>query len=233
MTPPRLADVNVPVIQANKWQKLQKLANVNQTLTPVEIKGYYVIGLIDDICQSVQCLVKANKAWPEKYLPAYSLFASAVDLLGRCITGNKKPSLDENLRVGFWYLFHPTSTPPQKSLNPAKVTAVLVTTPHLSYTVEDLISLRHYSSHGQATVKNKLSGIDSHLLEQFPRPIGDAIETYWTALHNDVIYCQRLGEALIDPYDNRADPLIKTIEYFAQGQAAGSLFYRLDWEVDF
>jgi hypothetical protein len=230
MTPPRLADVNVPVFQANKWEQLKQLANANVIFTPVEIKAYYIIGLVDDICQSVQCLVKADKGWPEKYLPAYSLFASAVDLLGRCLTGNRTLDVNENLRVGFWYLFHPSSTPPARNLSPANATAVLVTTPHLSYTVADLVALRHYSSHGQA-VQNNLPNVDNELLAQFPRPIGNAIETYWAALQSDVEYCTRLGDALIDPYANRAEPLSKTLHYFARGDAAGDLFYRLDWNV--
>jgi hypothetical protein len=230
MTPPRLADVNVSVINANKWERLKELACANHIFTPAEIKAYYVIGLIDDICQSVQCLVKADKGWPEKYLPAFSLFASGVDLLGRCLTGNHTLNVNENLRIGFWYLFHPTREPPLRSLNPADATAVLVTTPYSSYTIENLVALRHYSAHGQAAGDN-LPNVDNKLLEQFPRPIGDAIETYWTALQNNVEYCGRLGDSLIDPYANRAEPLSKTLHYFAQGLAAGDLFYRLNWQV--
>jgi len=230
MTAPRLADANVPVVQANKWEQLKQLANAKDIFTPVEIKAYYIIGLVDDICQSVQCLVKADKGWPEKYLPAFSLFASAVDLLGRCLTGNRTLNVNENLRVGFWYLFHPTPTPPSRSLKPANATAALVTTPHLPYTVTDLVALRNYSAHGQAA-QNNLPGVDNELLAQFPEPIGDAMETYWSALQSDVEYCTRLGDALIDPYANRAEPLSKTLNYFAQGHAAGDMFYRLDWNV--
>lgn len=230
MAAPRLADVNVPVIQANKWEQLKQLANADEVFTPVEIKAYYIIGLVDDICQSVQCLVKADEGWPEKYLPAFSLFASAVDLLGRCLTGNHTLNVNENLRVGFWYLFHPTSNPPARNLNPANATTTLVRTSLLSYSVADLVALRHYSAHGQAAQNNRPS-VDNELLSQFPRSIGDAVETYWSALQSEVEYCTRLGEALIDPYANRAEPLSKTLNYFDQGNAAGDLFYRLDWNV--
>jgi hypothetical protein len=231
MTAPRLADVNVPVVQSNKWEQLKQLANAKEIFTPVEIKAYYIIGLVDDICQSVQFLVKADKCWPEKYLPAFSLFASAVDLLGRCLTGNRTLNVNENLRVGFWYLFHPTSSPPLRSLDPTNATMPdLVRTPHLSYSVADLVALRHYSAHGQAA-SNNLPSVDNELLAQFPKPTGDAMETYWSALQSEVEYCTRLGDALIDLYANRAEPLSKTLNYFARGDAAGDLFYRLDWSV--
>ena len=230
MTPPRFADVNVPVPEAFKWEQLKALAHANPIFTPVEIKGYYLIGLIDDICQSVQCLVKADKAWPEKYIPAFGVFASAVDLFGRCLTGNQTLCVNENLRVGFWYLFHPSKTPPPKALSPDKASAVLVTT-SISYTVDDLVALRHYSSHGQAASKD-LPSIDNQLLAQFTRPLGDSMETYWSGgLRNDTQYCRRLGNALLDPYANRAEPLRKTFRYFQAGCAAGDLFYELDWQV--
>ena len=230
MTPPRFADVNVPVADAFKWEQLRALADADPVFTPLEIKGYYLIGLIDDICQSVQCLLKAEKAWPEKYFPAFGLFASGVDLLGRCLTGNRTLCVNENLRVGFWYLFHPSATPPPKALSADKAAALLLSTPTLSYTVHDLVALRHYSSHGQAASK-VLPSIDNQLLAQLPRPLGDAIETYWSALPNHAEYRRRLGDALIDPYANRAEPLSKTLRYFQSGCAAGDLFYRLEWQV--
>jgi hypothetical protein len=230
MTGPRLANVNVTVGQAHKWEQLRRLANANPTFSPVEIKAYYVIGLVDDICQSVECLTNADQSWPEKYLPAFGLFASAVDLIGRCLTGNQTLNVNENLRVGFWYLFHPTSSPPPRSLNNANLNTTLITTSHLSYTVADLVSLRNYSAHGQAA-QNRLSSIDNELLAQFPEPIGNAMETYWSALQNDAEYCHRLGRALIDPHANRVEPLSKILDYFAKGSSVGELFYRLDWHV--
>lgn len=219
----------MPVLDASKWEQLKALAHADHIFAPVEIKAYYVIGLIDDICQSVQCLLKADNAWPEKYFPAFGVFASAVDLFGRCLTGNRTLCVNENLRVGFWYLFHPSKIPPPKALSPDKAAAVLVTTT-ISYTVDDLVALRHYSSHGQAASKD-LPSIDNQLLAQFPRALGDAIETYWSNLQNDAEYCRRLGDALIDAYANRAAPLSKTLRYFDGGCAAGDLFYKLDWQV--
>lgn len=244
MTASRLANYNLPVAHTNKWQQLKGLSQANQVFTSVEIKAYYVIGLIDDICQSVQCLTKADKAWPEKYLPAFGLFASAIDLLGRCLTGNQTLNLNENLRVGFWYLARPHTLPTQKSIDPTQVptvdATVVVPTPG-PYAVANLVALRHYSAHGQAAANADLPDVDSRLLEQFPQLLGEAMDIYWAALidqsadynHNQCCeYCARVANALIDPYPTRCEPLSKTLEYFAQGCSAGDLFYGLDWKVE-
>jgi hypothetical protein len=206
------------------------LAQANTIFTPLEVKAFYLFGLLDDICQSVQSLVKAKNGWPEKYLPALSLFASAVDLLGRCVRGDSSAHSKENLRVGFWYLFNAAPTPPARKLNSAQAMSILVRTPFLSYTVLDLVALRNYCTHGQAAMSTP-SGIDNQLLVQFPKHIGDSMEVYWSALQANDDYCQRLGLARVDPFANRADPLTKTLRYFSQGLAAGDLFYGLNWSI--
>jgi len=230
MGPPRLASTSVFVQHANKWEHLKTMAGANPLFTPVEVKAYYVIGLIDDICQCVQCLVRGDKGWPEKYLPAFSLFASSVDLLGRCLTGNRTLDVNANLRVGFWYLFHSIPDHPPRRLSPDNAKDKLFETPHFSYSVNDLVALRHYSAHGQAVADN-LPSVDSKLLERFPKQIGCAMETYWSTLQSNVEYCQSLGDALIDPYPDRVEPLRKTLDYFSRGLAAGDLFYKLNWQV--
>lgn len=232
MALPRLSKPDVPVYNEDLWLELKELSNANQIFTALEIKTFYAIGLIDDICQCVQTLLKSDNAWPEKYLPAFGLFASIVDLLGRCLTGNRTLDVNENLRVGFWYLFNPTPTPPSRSITTVQTrTAIHQMSPAGGlYTIGNFISLRNYSLHGQATTDH-LPRVHNDLLAIFPRKIGDAIEIYWSALQNNDEYCERMGAALIDPHSNRADPLFKTIDYFDQGLAAGDLFYKFDWNV--
>ncbi len=100
------------VDNADKWMALGKLAGALPDFTSLELKAFYVIGLIDDICQSVEYLLRAKDAWPDKYLPAFGVFASGVDLLGRCLTGNTTPELQGNLAVGFRYLVEPKEAAP-------------------------------------------------------------------------------------------------------------------------
>lgn len=115
--PVSLADPSVTVDNADTWIELNRLAKGNPGFAAVEIKSFYAIGLIDDICQSVDWLLKAQDAWPNKYLPAFALFASGVDLLGRCLTGNATPELKANLAVGFHYLAKPNPQPPRTDIS--------------------------------------------------------------------------------------------------------------------
>jgi hypothetical protein len=206
------------------------MANVNRGFSPLEIKGAYIIGLIDDICRGVELLLNAYGAWPELYLPAFGLFGSAVDLLGRCLTGNETIQTNENLRVGFWYLFNGSPQPPPKSVSGNVVLQPVLTSQGISYSIEDLVFLRNYCAHGQAA-RRQIPGIDNKLLESFPQLIGTAMETYWFGLISDPEYCDRLGKARVDPFSNRVEPLVKAIDYFAKGLSVGDLFFKRKWKI--
>lgn len=121
--PVSLAEPNATVYNANDWEQLRTEV-ANARFTAVEIKAFYVIGLILEICASVDCLLKADSLSEDghplayqvfrsggRYLPAFGVFASGIELLGRCLTGNNTPQVNENLRVGFHYLASPTATP--------------------------------------------------------------------------------------------------------------------------
>jgi hypothetical protein len=231
--PVSLANPDTPTNNADHWLELGKLAKANPEFTAIEIKAFYVVGLIDDICQSVAWLLKAEDAWPEKYLPAFGVFASGVDLLERCITGNSTPRVKENLAVGFYYLARPTLQPPVKSLPPTEAeTTIVVKTNMVEYSVADLVALRHYSAHGQATTKNRLPSLHIELLDQFPQLIGNAMEAYWSGLKGNEEFCSRLGSANVAAYSNRAEPLRHTLEYFSKpDNSIDGLFIHLDWQV--
>lgn len=232
--PISLANPNVPVDYADRWIEIGKSARVNPNFTPLELKAFYVVGLIVDICQSVEWLLKAADAWPDKYLPAFGVFASGVDLFGRCLTGNTTADLQGNLAIGFQYISSPTPEPPARSLPREKLdTTIVVRTNHAAYTIGSLVDLRHYTTHGQATVKERpLPGYDIELLDSFPKLIGDAMETYWQGLKDEEEFCTRLGNARIATYNNRFEPLRDTLDHFAQPEnSIGSLFYGLDWQV--
>jgi len=231
--PVSLANPSAPVDNSSQWLELGKLANANPEFTALELKAFYVIGLIDDICQSVDWLLKAEDAWPEKYLPAFSVFASGVDLLGRCLTGNWNTGSQENLKVGFHYLAQPSLAPPEKRLLSTTAKSSIVHQTNVTkYTVSDLVDLRNYTAHGQATTGNTLPGVHIELLDHFPKLIGDAMGIYWRGLQNIEEYCLRLGNAKISAYSNRAKPLRDTLEYFSvPGNSIGGLFYRLNWQI--
>jgi hypothetical protein len=239
------------VYNARKWKHLQN-GVANKEFEPVEIKAFYVLGLVLEMFESVDCLLKAGSPSGNVHtvanevfisggrcLPAFGVFASGVELLGRCLSGNQTPVVNENLRAGFYYLAKPTHVAPPQVSKAAMNTVVVRTSRR--YTVRNLIDLRNYATHGQSTVgqrkgrltvpKRALPGIEKELFSKLPETMGNAIETYWNGLVNNGQLCERLGRARIDPYDNRLGPLQHVITYFDQipYQSAGSLFSRFDW----
>ncbi len=239
-----LADPNAPVYNGPEWQQIQA-GIANREFTPVEIKALYVVGLVLEIGAGVDMLLRASDRVPRGdsiawrvftsgggYLPAYALFASGVELLGRCLTGNEEPKGKEDLRAGFHYLAKPSRTP---RLSKIPGTTQVVSTSRRSYTVQDLIDLRNYVAHGQSTTRRGARGrriplgapgVDNDLLSCLRKKMGDAMETYWASLQDIKRRCRMLGKARIDPYCDRTGPLEHVIRYFGQEghPSVGSLF---------
>jgi len=246
--PIALKNPDVPVCNADKWLKLRGLARVNSEFTAVEIKSFYVIGLLIEIFASVDWLLKAEKLSRQDhplttqifnaggaYLPAFGILASGIELLGRCLTGNSSVKTKTNFDKGFSYLIESDLNSP-----PLSKESVVVTTEHYAYTIDHLTNLRNYAAHGQATMgqktegqrsKNEFFGIDRGVFKKFPKLVGDAIDVYWASLGTDEESCINMAKARLDPYSNRVQPLQHTIEYFSRlpSQSAGSMFYGFDW----
>jgi hypothetical protein len=227
-TPISLADPQLPVQDAPLWSQLNDLASGNRQFTPLEVKAFYVVGILAELCNSVEWLLKAEDAWPSKYLPAYVVFASAVDLAGRCLTGNSTARQRDNLPVGFHYLASPAPVPPSTQVDRS---TVVVSTNIRQYTIDDLIALRNFAAHGQATAP-ALPGLHNELLDPFPNLMGRAMENYWSGLQTNRDLCQRLASARVGAYANRSQPLKETFRYFSlPSSTIGSLFSALDWHV--
>ena len=213
------------------WYELNRFASSNSEFKAIEIKGLYVIGLLWDICKSVEWLLRATDAWPNKYLPAISLFTSGIDLFGRCLTGNSKDDQGE-ISIGLYYLGSPSHQPPPKVSNLKIISTVVTKTNYHNYTVSELHSLRHYTQHGQASIKTELPSIDIELLDSFPRIIGNAVEVYWAGLQSDIEFCERLAAARITPYKQRAEPILNVLDFISKpNNSIGMLFDSLDWQV--
>jgi hypothetical protein len=91
---------------AQEWSDLNRQANGHPEFYPLTIKAAYVIGVIHDLCMSVGCLMRTpGIPWQITYLAAYGVFASSLDVLGRCIRGNSGYSgSGEDIRTGFKWL---------------------------------------------------------------------------------------------------------------------------------
>jgi hypothetical protein len=229
--PISLADPMVHFYNEDVWKNLGELAGISNKFTALEIKAFYIVGLLYEIFQCVELLLQSEDAWETKYLPAFSLFASGIDLFGRCLAGNSTFDLNSNLAIGFYYLVnHSAVIPPKGISTPDQRKIVVVETNAAKYSISHLISIQNFSAHGQATNQN-IPVLHVELLDSFPQKIGDSIETYWRGLQKEKELCERLGNARIDPYNNRIKPLTQIISRFSEGLAVSDLFYKLYWQI--
>lgn len=60
--PVSLANTTVPMNHRAEWEILRNQAGGNPDFDPLEVKAFYVYGLIYDICQSVDCLLAQDNA---------------------------------------------------------------------------------------------------------------------------------------------------------------------------
>ncbi|MBN1315792.1 MAG: hypothetical protein JXA42_10000 [Anaerolineales bacterium] len=210
-----------------EWEILRGQAEVNQQFKTLEVKAFYIYGLIYDLCQSVECLLRQPNAWPYFYLPAYTILASAVELLGRCLRGDDRISgtAKINIQTGFHFLANKIPLVPSDPDN-----IIVVSTSHQNYSISDLVAMRNFTAHGQAANNALPARIDSELMGNFPQLLGNAMENYWSSLQNDTHYCENLAKANIRPLVNRYEPIAKITTLFSIG-CAGSPFYQLNWRV--
>jgi hypothetical protein len=172
------------------WHSLNATVQGNPAFSALTIKGAYAVGLIYGICQSVSCLLRVPDALREiTYIPAYGVFASGIELLGRCVNGNSSnQGSTRDIKKGFKYLV--TSSP-----DTLQDDYVLVRTSTGQYTIDELTSLRHFAAHGQATSQFVI--FDRELLAAMPPLLADGLERWWNALQGDEDLCNRLARANI------------------------------------
>jgi hypothetical protein len=175
-------------VDRNRWEqeavKWAKLNPGNPGFYPLTVKAGYVIGVINGICESVSCLLKnGGFARQTSYYPAYGIFASGVEILGRCVKGDST-SYRSTLRAGFQWLAKPDAG----SYDAVCANQELIRTSQRAYTIEELEHLRNYAAHGQATAQ--FWEMDCEILTKLHSLLRDGLEHYWSKLTlpgNDVL----------------------------------------------
>ena len=211
--------------EAKRWIDLNAEIGGNPNFFPLTVKAAYVFGVIHDICESVDWLLKHSQAWPVTYFSAFGLCASGMELLGRCLRGNSSTSgCTKDLEEGLRWL---RSSSPKPGISES----LIAVTSYNQYDIGRLVALRHFTLHGQATTQEgKAIALDIELLSAFPWLIGNAMERYWDQLLNSVDYCERLARARIFPL--RSTPIAKMWRFFERkGTSAGTPFYGFNWQV--
>lgn len=195
--------------EAKQWKEMNSRHVGNPSFYPLTIKAMYVIGVIYDIYECVTQLLKYPGNYESIYIPAYGVFASGVEILGRCLTGNpNSKGSSKDLKFGFKWLA--SWALPQDYTSIPK-SYPLIKTSSRQYTIEELINLRHFAAHGQgemqeSTEGSKIASIDSEILERMPRLIKNSIETYWSRLQS---YKNHQGSKKVskEPWNKSADEL--------------------------
>jgi len=211
------------------WVRLNLDVGGNENFFPLTVKAFYVIGLMLAACRGVTILLQDKRLFDTTYFPAYAVFSSSIDLLGRCLRGNPgTKGTQEDLAAGFQWLAKPDF--PDFAHVPA--THTLVSTQNASYSIRTLVSFRNYAAHGQAVSSQPLPPFDYLVLEQFPPLLSRGMETYWSLLQTTELPCNSLAAALVTPYRNR--PLFETLWSFKGGGGKpyppiGDLFLDVDW----
>ena len=201
--------------QAEQWKEINP---GNPAFYPLTVKARYVIGVVYDICECVSHLFKYPGNYQSVYIPAYGVFASGVEILGRCLRGNPSfKNADKDLKFGFKWL---ASWESPQGYGQVRQNYELVKTSSRKYTIQELMTLRHFAAHGQGGMgesarASNIAFIDPEILENMPYLIKNGLEAYWSRLQdypgNDRVseeswnslaeeLCNKLAKAKITPF---------------------------------
>ena len=223
--------VSIPNWQKEKeqWIRLNSQVGGNLDFYPLTVKAAYVIGIIHDLCTSVTYLLEVPDARQTTYIPSYGIFASSVDILGRCIRGNHSPTGGStgDIKAGFKWLASNSYTTILDS-------HVLVSTASHPYQIDELVYFRHFAAHGQATSSLQFTQVDYELLSKIPPILANGLERYWKHLQVDENACNNLAEANVLAL--RSYPILKSWKLFEQDQfgkyhSVEEIFNRFKWAV--
>ncbi len=215
-------------IQEKQWRRLGDEIGARREFLPLTIKALYVVGLILASCRSVSLLLSGDLLISTTYYPAYMVFSSSVELLGRCISGNRTTSKSTiDLQTGFRWLAE-TKYPDCYDIS---FSHQLVKTKNFSYTVDDLVAIRNFTAHGQA-ISSDLNQFDYLILEEFPPLLGEAIGRFLDQLSISENLANNLASASIVPYRNRPvfDSLWATdADNLKFTRSIADLINKMDW----
>jgi hypothetical protein len=214
--------------QAQAWRDLNEQVGGHPGFYPLTVKAAYVIGIVHDISETVSTLLRSSRAPESSYLPAYGVFASGIELIGRCVNGNCGSSgSSKDLRTGFKWLV-------SSAVDAISSAEVVIETPLRRYSADDLEALRHFAAHGQATTKLNLQSIDFDILKPMPLKVADGLERYWNELNRSDALCEKLAAANVIAL--RGWPVFKIWDLFQGTPQTGTqtitqVFRVFDWSV--
>lgn len=215
--------------QKRLWLELNKQVGGNPQFFPLTVKAFYVFGVMPSIFRSVSTLLTSSSLQSTTYLPAYALFGSGIELLGRCIRGNPRTTgTSGDLRAGFRWL----ASPGLDRFSEIPDDYELAQTMNGGYSIDHLVALRNFAAHGQASLPKDPPELDYLILQEFPSLISTGMEHYWAELQRKPAPCNALARASVAPYRNR--PIFDSLWAFSRDNegrylAISEVFTKLDW----
>lgn len=214
------------------WRQANLDAGGNANFFPLTSKAAHIIGVVHDLCESAEYLCHHPRAAITTYIPAYGVFASGVELLGRCLNGNRSTTgASSDLETGFSWLGG-------REILFISPHDVLLTTAQRSYTPRELAAYRHFAAHGQAT-SNLPTGhtalrVDLEILAALKSILATGLERYWYAVMKHETFARQLAIANVLVY--KGWPLGKSWGLFSldeQGvhRSITEIFQRFDFTV--
>jgi hypothetical protein len=207
-------------------------------LFPLEAKALHVIGTLVRVFDSVGYLLycgSKNRPYTNYYLYAYLLACTAIELLGRCQTG------EANIRCS-------TLEPGLRNVGLGTVTVNVQRNGQPSgYTYDEnrLSALRNLAAHGQGVASAHGQRQDAllhvELLDSFPSKLMAAFDGYYEELFESSNPQMRrmLAVAAVDPvlYSNESGQVyISPIRYayeniYQPGRKPSQVLEHTDWQV--
>lgn len=223
--------------EAREWKTLNAQIGGHKDFSPLTIKAAYVLGVIHILCRNVSTLLDARVSKELTSIPAYGIFASAVELLGRCINGNTGTSKTvEDVRTGFKWLKSPSSAGYQQVSKNSR----FITTNNNTYSIDNLTYLRHFAAHGQATVKDAAishaAAFDiDEILGLMPPILAPGLDEYWHELWDNEEFCNKLGMANIIRLRNLPIKIIWMLferdRFTGKYHSVADVFNEFDWVI--
>ena len=220
------------------WSDPQVTNLVGTQLLPLEAKALHVVGTLAQIFNSAGYVLYCGareRPYADYYLYAYLLACTAIELLGRCQTGEQSITRS-TLRSGLRSVGLQTVT---VNINRAGQPASYV------YNEDRLVALRNLAGHGQAVASTGGQRQDVilyvELLDTFPERLTVAFDNYYEDLFesNDPEMQRRLATAAVEPVlyaDESGQVYVSPLKYayeeiYQPARKPSDVLVHTDWQV--
>ena len=146
------------------------------TLTPFTAKVLYAFGMMRHLVESAGHALTHKPPYGCFYISAFLLGCGAIELLGRCVSGDdlETSGATRRLQAGLREIS-------SISLTDRDTTKAVVTTNHRVYSIADCCALRNFCAHGGSAGR---VAIDIELVDEVLKKLSQSMDDYWDRLRD-------------------------------------------------